>query len=97
MIILIFTAYYENKEGSKRCTIKFKDQVPKDNEEASDWWVRYQFSGLVIVPEESPSGHGGSWKRIGIYTYSVKVPVTLEEVVLPFCFDSRELDEVWLK
>ncbi|RYP63314.1 hypothetical protein DL770_009416 [Monosporascus sp. CRB-9-2] len=97
MILLVFKAYHENRKGSKWYTLKFKDQIPKDNEEASDWWTGYQFSGLVIVPEESPSGHDGSWKRIGVYMFSVQGPATSIEVVLPFYFESREPDEIWLK
>ncbi|RYP75127.1 hypothetical protein DL771_002588 [Monosporascus sp. 5C6A] len=97
MILLVFKAYHENRKGSRRYTLKYKDQVPKDNEEASDWWTLYQFSGLVIVPEGSPSGHDGSWKRIGVYMFSVQGPATLVEVVPPFDFESRKPDEVWLK
>ncbi|KAF4627445.1 hypothetical protein G7Y89_g10711 [Cudoniella acicularis] len=57
----------------------------------------YRFSGLVVVPEESLSGRDGSWKRIGVYTFDVQGPAASIEVVLPFDFESREPDEVWLK
>ncbi|RYP10423.1 hypothetical protein DL765_008119 [Monosporascus sp. GIB2] len=95
MILLVFKAYHEIRKGSKSYTLKFTDQVPKD--EASDCWTEFQFSGLVIVPEERSAGHDGSWKRIGVYMFSVQGPVTLMDVVLPFDIESREPDEVWLK
>ncbi|KAH8589838.1 heterokaryon incompatibility protein-domain-containing protein [Bisporella sp. PMI_857] len=97
MILLVFQVLYENRKGSKWYTLKFRDQIPEDNEEASDWWTRYLFSGLIVVPEESPSGRDSSWKRIGVYMFDVQGPAASIEVVLPFDFESREPDEVWLK
>ncbi len=97
MILLVFQVCHENRKGGKRRTLKFKDQIPEDNEEASDWWTRYQFSGLVVVPEKSSSSHDGSWKRIGVYVFDVQGPAALVEVALPFEFESREPDKVWLK
>ncbi|RYP04364.1 hypothetical protein DL764_004500 [Monosporascus ibericus] len=80
MILLVFKAYHENRKGSKWYMLKFKDQVPKDNEEASDWWTEYQFSGLVIVPEEGPPGDDGSWKRIGVYMFIPRLWAILGQI-----------------
>lgn len=97
MILLVFQAYHENRNGLKRYTLNFKEQVPEDNEEASYWWTWYQLFGLVVVPQESSSGHGGSWRRIGVYTCDVRGPSASMKVELPFDFDSQEAEEVWLE
>lgn len=105
MILLVFMAYHENRKGIKQgmyYTVNYPKPVPKDNDDAWDWWTRYQFSGLVVVPREENSasddgGAGGSWKRIGVYTFSVEAPSQHVDVVLPFDLESGKPEEVWVK
>jgi hypothetical protein len=101
MILLVFIAYHENRKGVKHIT-RYPNPVPEDTDDLSDWWTRYQFSGLVVVPHEENSasndgGSGPSWKRVGVYTFSVEAPSQHVDVVLPFDIGSEKPEEVWMK
>ncbi|PQE06166.1 Heterokaryon incompatibility protein [Rutstroemia sp. NJR-2017a BBW] len=95
MILLVFTGTHLDRRGGKRYPLNYTDQVSLNNNEASFWWTTYLFSGLVVVPEINPYSNN-YWKRIGIYSFSVTGPTTSTKVVLPFDFESREPDEIWL-
>ncbi|KAK2604010.1 hypothetical protein QQS21_003846 [Conoideocrella luteorostrata] len=96
MVLLVFNARHENRKGPKRFHLNIKYPVPEDNKEASNWWTLYQFSGLIIVPEKDSLGQEDNWKRIGAYTFSVRGPASLAEVMMPFDLESQQPDEVWL-
>jgi hypothetical protein len=96
MILLVFTGTHLNRRGGKRYPLSYKDQNAVNKHEASFWWTTYMFSGLVVVPEINTCSSNNYWKRIGVYSFSVTGPTTSTKVVLPFDFESREPDEIWL-
>ncbi|KAI1812054.1 heterokaryon incompatibility protein-domain-containing protein [Poronia punctata] len=98
MILLGFIAYHENRKGATRHIIEYPNPAPEDNDEAADWWTRYQFTGLVTVPEQDPpTGQGDYWRRIGVYMYSVEAPSAVVDVKLPFDLGLKSPEEVWLR